>query len=66
MIFCLRIRKQILGFERKNTSIKEINTEEFDLEVLHGGKVVLDFYSTECTPCEALASKKWIRQKKRL
>jgi len=37
--------------------MKEINSAEFDLEVLKGGKVVLDFYSTECPPCEALASK---------
>jgi thioredoxin reductase (NADPH) len=37
--------------------MKEINSTEFDLEVLHGDKVVLDFYSTECPPCEALASK---------
>ena len=37
--------------------MKEINSTEFDLEVLQGGKVVLDFYSTECPPCEALASK---------
>jgi thioredoxin reductase (NADPH) len=37
--------------------MKEINSTEFDLEVIHGGKVVLDFYSTECPPCEALASK---------
>jgi thioredoxin reductase (NADPH) len=37
--------------------MKEINSAEFDLEVLQGGKVVLDFYSTECPPCEALASK---------
>jgi thioredoxin reductase (NADPH) len=37
--------------------MKEISSEEFDLEVLQGGKVVLDFYSTECPPCEALASK---------
>ena len=35
----------------------EITAAEFDKEVLHGGKVVLDFYSTECPPCEALASK---------
>ncbi len=27
------------------------------MEVLNGGKVVLDFYSTECPPCEALAPK---------
>jgi thioredoxin reductase (NADPH) len=37
--------------------MNEINTPEFDREVLQGGKVVLDFYSTECPPCEALASK---------
>jgi thioredoxin reductase (NADPH) len=35
----------------------EINTTEFEKEVLRGGKVVLDFYSTECPPCEALAPK---------
>ncbi len=37
--------------------MKEITTEEFNKDVLTGGKVVLDFYSTECPPCEALASK---------
>lgn len=37
--------------------MKEINSEEFDREILQGGKVILDFYSTECPPCEALASK---------
>lgn len=37
--------------------MREINSAEFDLEVLQGGKVILDFYSTECPPCEALASK---------
>ncbi len=37
--------------------MKEINTNEFDQEVLNGGKVVLDFYSTECPPCDALAPK---------
>jgi thioredoxin reductase (NADPH) len=37
--------------------MKEINSSEFEAEVLNGGKVVLDFYSTECPPCEALASK---------
>jgi thioredoxin reductase (NADPH) len=37
--------------------MKEINTLEFDTEVLQAGKVILDFYSTECPPCEALASK---------
>jgi thioredoxin reductase (NADPH) len=37
--------------------MKEITSSEFDHEVLQGGKVILDFYSTECPPCEALASK---------
>ena len=37
--------------------MKEITAQEFNDEVLNGGKVVLDFYSTECPPCEALASK---------
>lgn len=37
--------------------MKEVTTSEFNDEVLNGGKVVLDFYSTECPPCEALASK---------
>jgi len=37
--------------------MKEITSSEFEKEVLEGGKVVLDFYSTECPPCEALAPK---------
>jgi thioredoxin reductase (NADPH) len=37
--------------------MKEINSSEFEMDVLHSGKVILDFYSTECPPCEALASK---------
>jgi len=37
--------------------MKEISMEDFDNEVLSGGKVVLDFYSTECPPCDALAPK---------
>ena len=37
--------------------MKEINSAEFENEVINGGKVVLDFYSTECPPCEALAPK---------
>jgi thioredoxin reductase (NADPH) len=37
--------------------MKEISTNEFNTEVLESGRVVLDFYSTECPPCEALASK---------
>ncbi len=37
--------------------MQEINASEFEKEVLKGGKIVLDFYSTECPPCEALAPK---------
>jgi thioredoxin reductase (NADPH) len=37
--------------------MKEINSAEFEKEVLQSDNVVLDFYSTECPPCEALASK---------
>jgi len=37
--------------------MKEINASEFENEVIKGGKVVLDFYSTECPPCEAVAPK---------
>jgi len=37
--------------------MREINSTEFEGEVLQSGKVVLDFYSTECPPCEALVSK---------
>ncbi|MEI6821656.1 MAG: FAD-dependent oxidoreductase [Bacteroidota bacterium] len=37
--------------------MKEISTNEFEQEVINGGKVVLDFYSTECPPCEAVAPK---------
>ncbi len=38
-------------------TMREITSSEFETEVLAGGKVVLDFYSTECPPCEALAPK---------
>jgi len=37
--------------------MKEINAIDFEKEVINGGKVILDFYSTECPPCEALAPK---------
>jgi thioredoxin reductase (NADPH) len=37
--------------------MKEINTPDFEQEVINGGKVVIDFYSSECPPCEALAPK---------
>ena len=37
--------------------IKEINEADFQKEVLDKKMAVVDFYSTECPPCEALASK---------
>ncbi len=37
--------------------MKEIVSAEFEQEVLKADKVVLDFYSSECPPCEALAPK---------
>ena len=37
--------------------MKEISSAEFEKEVLKSGMVVVDFYSTECPPCEALATK---------
>jgi thioredoxin reductase (NADPH) len=38
-------------------NIKYINAADFEKEVLQQKAVVLDFYSTECPPCEALAAK---------
>ena len=38
-------------------NVQEITSEQFEREVLAGGTVVLDFYSTECPPCEAVAPK---------
>jgi thioredoxin reductase (NADPH) len=37
--------------------MKEINADEFQKEVLDQPRAVVDFYSTECPPCEALAAK---------
>ncbi len=37
--------------------MKDINQTQFVQEVLNGGVVAVDFYSTECPPCEALAPK---------
>jgi thiol-disulfide isomerase/thioredoxin len=38
--------------------VKEITAQDYEREVLAAGRpVVLDFYSTECPPCEALAPK---------
>jgi thioredoxin reductase (NADPH) len=37
--------------------IMYINAAQYEDEVLRADRVVVDFYSTECPPCEALASK---------
>ena len=37
--------------------MKEFHAADFEKEVLNAPKVVIDFYSTECAPCEALAPK---------
>ncbi|MDA3850710.1 MAG: FAD-dependent oxidoreductase [Spirochaetaceae bacterium] len=37
--------------------MKEINQDQYQQEVLDKKLAVVDFYSTECPPCEALASK---------
>ncbi len=37
--------------------MQEIKAADFDRLVMHGEQVVLDFYSTECPPCDALAPK---------
>lgn len=37
--------------------MKEVTNNDFKQEVLNGGIVVVDFYSTECPPCDALAPK---------
>jgi len=37
--------------------IREINQDEWQEAVLGRDKVIVDFYSTECPPCEALAAK---------
>jgi thioredoxin reductase (NADPH) len=37
--------------------MKEITVSEFEKEVLQAENAVVDFYSTECPPCEALAPK---------
>ena len=37
--------------------ITEIKTVDYEEHVLKRGVVVVDFYSTECPPCEALAPK---------
>ncbi|HLP15248.1 MAG TPA: FAD-dependent oxidoreductase [Bacteroidota bacterium] len=40
-----------------DVKIRYINESEFDEAVLRQGSAVVDFYSTECPPCEALAAK---------
>ncbi|MCX8123805.1 MAG: FAD-dependent oxidoreductase [Spirochaetes bacterium] len=37
--------------------IKYINASQYEEVVLKGNSVIVDFYSTECPPCEALAAK---------
>jgi len=37
--------------------MKEIIASDYEKEVLTGGNVLVDFYSTECPPCEAVAPK---------
>jgi len=37
--------------------MKEIVAADYEKEVLAGGNVLVDFYSTECPPCEAVAPK---------
>ena len=42
----------------ENANVKIIDSTQFDAEVLKAaGPVVLDFFSTDCAPCEALAPK---------
>ncbi|PKL17821.1 MAG: thioredoxin-disulfide reductase [Spirochaetae bacterium HGW-Spirochaetae-5] len=40
-----------------NERIRYINAAEFEEEIKKGEPIALDFYSTECPPCEALAAK---------
>jgi len=37
--------------------IPHVEADQFNAEVLHAGKVVVDFYSDDCAPCAALAPK---------
>ncbi len=38
--------------------VKEITQQDYEREIVASkGAVILDFYSTECPPCEALAPK---------
>jgi thioredoxin reductase (NADPH) len=37
--------------------VRYINETDFEEAVINGGPAVVDFYSTECPPCEALAAK---------
>jgi thioredoxin reductase (NADPH) len=40
-----------------NGKIKYITAADYEKEILEGKPVALDFYSSECPPCEALAAK---------
>ncbi len=42
---------------KTDKKIIEIKADQYESEVLQGELVALDFYSTECPPCEALAAK---------
>jgi thioredoxin reductase (NADPH) len=56
LLLLLRKNDFYLKYSNKQ-QMKEITSSDFENEVLKGGKVILDFYSTECPPCEALAPK---------
>jgi thioredoxin reductase (NADPH) len=52
-MFFLSTQNKLQKFKK----MKEITASEFEKEVLQEKLVVVDFYSTECPPCEALAPK---------
>ncbi len=66
MVTCLRARASagrrraggVRPEDEMSENVKEIGTGDFEREVLAAEEpVVLDFFSTECPPCEALAPK---------
>ncbi len=50
-----RIHKS--DYTTKNIIMKEITANDFNDVINSGGPVLVDFYSTECPPCDALAPK---------